>query len=259
MPPPERRSCPQSRQLTNYSMWLLTGFCDSVTVQTELPVSARRPGLRRLAALVTHSPPVSPSCCLRSVPRRRWVLRAGRTEDPAQRLFPVHSGKATAPRPTWPAPLTFPSVLTAAACRRPLQALPFSAWDTLCPGTDSASSLTSCRPGLHAPSRQDLAPAALCCNHPSPVSFFLHHHRLPTGRTTSSFLACLSPPPQNRSSWKAGPCPVDPEFLDTDWHTVAPTKNFWRMNELSPVSTGPSVWPVGRVLSPTAGARKQTR
>lgn len=25
---------------TNYSMWLLTGFCDSVTFQTELPVSA---------------------------------------------------------------------------------------------------------------------------------------------------------------------------------------------------------------------------
>lgn len=39
---------------------------------------------------------------------------------------------------------------------------------------------------------------------------------------------------------------MDPEFLDTIWHTVAPTEIFWRMNELSLVSMGPSLWPVSQ-------------
>lgn len=150
------------------------------------------------------------------------------------------------PGPRGPYPSPFPSVLTVATCHRPLWALPFSAWDTPCPGIDLASFLTSCLPGLHGPSWQDLEPMALRFNHPFPISFFLHYHHLPTDRITSSFLLCLSPPTQNHSSWKAGPCPVDPEFLDTDWHTVAPTKNFWQMNELSLACMGPSVWPVGQ-------------
>lgn len=138
-------------------------------------------------------------------------------------LFPVHSGKAMGsqthlahtPHPWTPSPLSSPLPPGLAPQGSAVLYL-----DTPCPGTDLASSLTSCCPGLDAPSQQGLMPAALRCHHPSPVSFFLHHHHLPIGRTTSSFLVGLSPPL---------PSPTEPQLLES-WTLAQWTPSSWTLS-----------------------------